>query len=105
MTNLEALKATIGFNIDSTDQMATKAMIDNGLTASDEYELENRPSLDKAAIDLLVGMKQIDSISDNGFSIKFNHEEAAATIAYLCARNGIANPLALTPTVNGASVW
>lgn len=105
MTNLDALKATIGFNIDSTDQMATKAMIDHEITASDEYALENRPSLDKAAIDLLVGMKQIDSISSNGFSIKFNQEEAAATIAYLCARNGISNPLFLNPTVKGVSVW
>ncbi len=106
MTNLEALKATIGFNIDTTDTMATKAMIDHGINAADEYALANRPEVDKAAIDLLVAMKQIKKVSDNGTSIEFDHASAEATIAFLCARNGIANPIGVPgPTINSVSIW
>lgn len=84
MTNKDALIATVGFEV--PDNMALKALIDVGLAATQDYSATNRDAVDRCAIEVLLAMKTVNSISEGGYSVSFNHEEANKTITYLSSR-------------------
>lgn len=72
MTNLEALKAAVGYPV--TDDQCNKALADNGLTGTDVYSASAAFSLATAA--LLTVIATSANISEGGYSVSIADRQA-----------------------------
>lgn len=85
MTNKEALIATLATPT-IPENMVEKGLIDYAVDGESNYIADNRPKIDAIAIDILMKIKHIGSISEGGFSVTFNTEEVDKTIRYISSR-------------------
>lgn len=93
MTNLEALKATLG-EYQANDSSLSKALIDQQLTESSTYTVDNKEAVDLAAIDVLNGILY-SSVSEGGYSVTYNTDSIKTRIAALGG----------APKVRGVNCW
>lgn len=105
MTNLEALKAKLGYPI--SDNTAELALTLRGLTITDTFTAGSQ-AFDLAYADSIITiLTSPTSVSEGGYSISYSDRASLLSIAnYLYARYGAANPLeTLRPKARFVHRW
>ncbi len=69
VTNQERIISLIGF--EASAAAIAGAMIDNGIVDDDDYDVENKELIRKAAIEVLEGL-YVSSVSEGGYSITYD---------------------------------
>lgn len=88
MTNFEAISARLyPYNVD--DDLIKIACIDAELSVDEEYVMNQRTLIAKAAIDVLKQLIVLASESNGGYSLGYNVEELRRRIYALAKDNGL----------------
>lgn len=99
LTRYEALSAVVG--VDYPQAIAEKAFIDLGLYGEEEYTPADAVTIDSIAINIL-GSLMVESVSEGGYSIKFNSKLVEARLAELKSKY---NPSIGKPSVKALKIW
>lgn len=99
MTNKEALIAAVGFTV--PDNMIEKAMIDNEVTGTNTYTIDDAESIDLCVIPILQWALSQPNVSEGGYSLSFNREAVQARLDTLLEDNELSS----MSSVRGKSVW
>lgn len=105
MTNKEALTAVVQASV--PDLALEKALLDQGVTAADNYSAASSSSIDLAAVAVLQGLLSAQDISEGGYSIKQRDRAAIeARLLYLAKKHGLTDITGATqPTITSKSPW
>lgn len=109
MTNFEAVNAVVGIQLPDAN-VSIKALLDLGLVDTAQYSITNVALIDRAAIAVLIALKQIAKIDEGGFGLTFNTSQADKTISFLYTKSGSIGPNPTTTTVDfnitdGSKIW
>lgn len=106
MTNLEKIKALIGYPIEDDDKFKS-ALEDRGLTYSDDFTAtssDQQKKMQLARADILVLLVTVPNISEGGFSLSLSDKQTLTRLANgIYAKYGEKSPL--RPTAKMTSRW
>lgn len=88
MTNLEALIGEVE-PYTASPFTYSKKLADNGITEAGTYSPENKKSIAKCAISILVAMLPLSSDNTGKASQSYNREGLEKRIRAICAENGL----------------
>ena len=74
MTNLEALKSLTEYRSDS-DNIFTKALLDNELTGGDTYVATNEKTVDLTMADIYLSLAGHPEMRDGRWGVKYSRED------------------------------
>jgi predicted aspartyl protease len=100
MTIREALLEVVFFDVPGT--AIDKALIDAGLTGTDNYDTVTAQDIDLAALPLLRRLVIQADITEGGYSVKYDRNAILKLIASLESSNGIFDA---GNAVRGVNVW
>lgn len=98
MTNLQALKAEIE-PYSASDEASVKRLIDAGLSADAEYSADNKLTLAKCAIAMLVSFLPLTNESLGPTSQSYDRKGLEERIGAICMENGLEDVYTEQPTV------
>lgn len=105
MTNKEAIQAILG-QVNIPVNSLELALTDAGLDPDATYDKSNATVIGSVTCDMLVGILAAPSVSEGGYSIKYDLEGIKTLLQYLAKKYGRDDILdSFTPTITGISVW
>lgn len=105
MTNSDAIKAILG-QINVPDNSLQFELQNAGLDGTADYDPANEAQLGSIACELLAGILIAPSVSEGGYSIKYDLTGVKSLLAYLAAKYGRNDLIEkLTPSVNSFIPW
>lgn len=105
MTNKEAIQAILG-QVTIPDNSLQLALTDAGYDPDTTYDKSNSTAIGGIACDLLVGILSAPSVSEGGYSIKYDLNGVKSLLTYLAKKYGRDDILSsFSPTIEGVSPW
>lgn len=106
MTKAQALAAAVALPVEALQ--LEKALLDADITGSETYAKTSQTLIDRAAIELLQGLKSTKNVQEGGYSLTLDLNAINERIEYLAGRAGLTHLLIVEkrPTVQDAShLW
>lgn len=108
MTNLQALKATIEFGY-TNDNLFTKVLLDNGVTAGDTYTASYKSNIDMALVDVCKYLKSHPKIKQGDTDIEFDLTALSNIIDDILGSYDLSTTTQIAkgkgPTISAEPIW
>lgn len=106
MTNLEAVKSTVGINYPLDENTYLKALIDAELTTDEVYVKANARKVDLCAAALILTLLTSADIQEGGYRVSVSERSVLErTRKALLAKYGIADGTGPTINANATYLW
>ena len=79
MTNLEAIKGLVGYPL--SDNAYTLALLNRGLTSTDEYSIGNKQQLELSQADLIFTLVSYPNVTEGGYSVSLSDKKTLISLA------------------------
>ena len=104
MTNLEAVKSTVGINYPLEENTFLKALVDAGLTPEAEYVKESGKAVDLCAAALILVLLTSADVQEGGYRVSISERSALErTRKALLAKHGLSDGTG--PVINGSATY
>lgn len=104
MTNLEAVKSTVGYNYPLEDNTYLKALIDADLEPAAEYAKANAKAVDLCAAALILTLLSSPDLREGSYQVSLSDRASLLSVRKaLLAKHGV--PDNTGPTVSGAPTY
>lgn len=108
MTNLQTLKAVIEFGY-TNDDLFTKVLLDNGVTAGGTYTAADKQSIDLSLVDVCKYLKSHPKIKQGDTDIEFDVKALNNIIDDILGQYDLSTSTLIAkgrgPTVSAESLW